>query len=211
MISLFICDDQPFYINTLKIYFKKQKNINVIGEAIDGTEALSLIHKRQPDICLIDLCMPKMGGVSLIKKLNSEKSKVKKIILSEDPGKEWLDQLISNEIDAFILKTDEKEHILNAIEAVVMGEKYFPPSVGSIFYKFLLQKQNFPRKPENTFSLSQREQEVAIHTSKGQTVKKIATLLGCSENTIKTHRANLMRKIEARNAADVTAWVLNNL
>lgn len=211
MTSLFICDDQPFYINALKIYLKRQKNIKVIGEATDGVEAFSLIQATNPNICLIDLSMPKMDGVSLIEKLNSENPNIKKIVLSQNSGKQWLDRLISNEIDAFILKTDEKEHIINAVEAVTMGEKYFSPAVASIFYKLLLQTSNIETLVENTAILSKREQEVAIHTSKGLTVKVIATRLGCSENTIKTHRTNLMRKIEARNAAEVTAWVFKNL
>ena len=155
--------------------------------------------------------MPEMDGITLVQKLNEQNSEIKKIVLSQNSGKEWLNRLISNEIDAFILKTDEKDHLLNAVEAVADGEKYFSPAVASIFYRLLSQPANVLESPILITPLSQREEEVALYTSKGFTVKEIALKLGCSENTIKTHKANLMRKIEARNSAEVTAWVLKNL
>lgn len=211
MTSVVICDDQIIFIKALKYFFKLQSNIEVLGEARNGLEALKLLEDTKPQVCIIDLSMPLMDGVSLIQRLNEEKSPVKKIVLSQNSNQSWLERLITNEIDAFILKSDPKEHLLNAVELVATGEKYFSPAVATIFYKLLTSGTRFTSLSTIEVSLSQREKDVAIHTSKGLTVKEIADKLGCSLNTIKTHKANLMRKIEAKNSAEVTVWVFNHL
>jgi DNA-binding NarL/FixJ family response regulator len=208
MISVFICDDQPIYLAALKSFFKIQGNIKVVGEAGNGQDAFKVISDTKPDVCIIDLSMPKMDGVNLIQNLHKHQISSKKIVLSQNSGKEWLDRLISNEIDGFILKTDNKEHLLNAVITVPEGDKYFSPTVATIFYRLLSKNSEAPAA-DGPSPLSPREQEVAILTSKGCTVKEIAQLLNCSENTIKTHKASLMRKTNSRNSAEVTAWILS--
>lgn len=205
MTSIFICDDQPIYLAALKSFFNLQEGIHIVGEASNGVDALGMIINLRPDVCIIDLSMPKMDGVTLIQNLNKNKVQSKKVVLSQNSGKEWLDRLISNEIDGFILKTDDKNQLLNAVTAVSDGETYFSPAVATIFYRLLSKNET----SSITSPLSSREHDVAILTSRGHTVKEVAKFLGCSENTIKTHKANIMRKTNSRNSAEITAWVLN--
>lgn len=207
MTTVFICDDDPNYRMTLKTFLQAQDGIELVGEACNGQEALSLISKINPQVCLIDLTMPKMNGVDLIKSLQEVKSKTKRIIITQHSDEDWLERLLNHEIDGFILKTDGRENILNSIKTTIENDKYFSPSVAKLFYKKLREG----RSPENIVSdipLTPKEQEVALLTAKGFTVKEIANHLRCSENTVKTHKSHLMKKISAKNSAEVTSWVL---
>lgn len=207
MTTVFICDDDFNYRTTLKTFLQAQDNLELVGEAANGHEALGLIIKTHPEVCLIDLTMPKMNGVDLVKSLNDQNLQTKKIIITQNADDDWLDRLLNHEIDGFILKTDGRENIMDAINTTVEGDKYFSPTVANMFYK----KLRHGRSPENLVSeipLTPKEQEVAILTAKGFTVRQVAEHLKCSENTVKTHKSHLMKKISAKNSAEVTAWVL---
>lgn len=211
-ISLLLCDDNPDFLSTLKTLVTLQGNIHVLGEARNGSEGFEKIVSLKPEVVVLDLGMPVMDGPSLIKKIRSHNLKTKIVVLSQNENPDWLDQLIQNEIDAFILKSDSRDNILNAIVTVATGEKYFSPTVASLLYK-KLTRQGYVQKSHDPAAdlLTPKEREVAKNTSKGFSVKETAQEMGLSENTIKTHKSNLMKKINAKNSAEVTLWVLKNL
>lgn len=211
-ISLLLCDDNPDFLSTLKTLVNLQGNIHVLGEAKNGSEGYEKIQLLRPEVVVLDLGMPVMDGPSLIKKIRATNLKIKIVVLSQNENPDWLDQLIQNEIDGFVLKSDSKDNILNAILTVATGEKYFSPTVASLLYKKLTQQGNIVRTKDPAADLlTPKEREVAKNTSKGFSVKEIAEAMELSENTIKTHKSNLMKKINAKNSAEVTLWVLKNL
>lgn len=209
-VSLFLCDDQPIFRESIKTFISIQSNLEVCGQASNGQEALEAIIRLQPQICLIDLSMPYMDGASLIQELQKHELKTKIIVLSQHLSQDWLERLISNEIDGYILKSDGREFLLDAIWAVCSGDKYFSPSVASKFYQMLRAEKRQPLHSPLDYDLSPKEKEVAFYTSRGFTVKETAGAMNCSENTIKTHKSNLMRKIQAKNSAEITRWVLHS-
>jgi DNA-binding NarL/FixJ family response regulator len=207
-INVFICEDHPDYREGLKIFLKTQGNINVVGDAANGKDALKLITKSEPDICLLDLSMPIMNGIELIQKISDQDLETKIIILSQHSTKDWVEQLFLYKIDGFLLKTDAKSCVTEAIMKVMSGEKYFTPSTGSIFYNILAsEKDQISPRPN---ILSSREKEIARLTSKGHTVKEMANNLNCSENTVKTHKSNLMKKLKLKNSIEVATWYQEN-
>ncbi len=211
-ISLVLCEDNPDFLSTLKTLVTLQGNIHVVGEALNGLDGFTKIQELKPDVVMLDLGMPVMDGPSLIKKIRSSGINTKIVVLSQNENPDWLDQLIQNEIDGFILKSDPRDNILSAIITVSSGEKYFSPTVASLLYK-KLTRQGLTEKTYDPAVelLTPKEREVAKNTSKGYSVKEIAAAMGLSENTIKTHKSNLMKKINAKNSAEVTLWVLKNL
>lgn len=209
--TLFLVDDNSQFRIGLKIFLQTFDHLSICGEASDGEEAVSLICHEKPDITIVDLSMPKVDGVELIKRLSKANVSTRIIVLSQHITVDWLTKLIENEIDGYILKSDGREFLKNAIDAVQTGEKYFSPTVAKTFYQMLTAQRTLPIARPKDHALSPKEREVAILTSKGLTVKEIALSLNCSENTVKTHKSNLMRKIDARNAAEVSFWVYQNL
>ena len=112
------------------------------------------------------------------------------------------------QIDAFVLKSEGSDEILRALEAARDGKVYYSPGINQYFLKMLQlpsEASNDKRLAQPT-ELSKREKEVAVLISEGKSVKQMASYLGCSENTIKSHKSNLMRKIGVSNSAGVSSW-----
>ena len=211
-ISVLICDDNPEFLSTLRTLVTFQGNIQVLGEASNGAEGFDKVLALKPEVIILDLGMPVMDGPKLIEKIKSHQLKTKIVVLSQNENPNWLDQLIQNEIDGFVLKSDSRDNILNAIITVATGEKYFSPTVAALLYKKLTRQGSIQKSHDPAVELlTPKEREVAKNTSKGFSVKEIAQEMGLSENTIKTHKSNLMKKINAKNSAEVTLWVLKYL
>ncbi len=208
--SLFICEDDLTFLNALKVFVRLQDSLELAGVASDGFDALNQLSANPPDICLVDLAMPGMDGVELINQMNQKQLKTKIIVLSQNADETWLGKLIANEVDAFILKSDGRDQLMNAIEAVRTGDKYFSPSVGVLFYQILSRPSVIPNDLSSNIHLTTREKEVALLTSKGMSIKEIAREFNCTENTVKTHKKSLMKKIQARNSAEVTSWTIRH-
>jgi DNA-binding NarL/FixJ family response regulator len=209
--NLFLVDDNPQFRIGLKIYLETFEHFSICGEASNGEDGLQQILKLRPCIAIIDLCMPQVDGAELIKRLHTAESKSKIIVLSQQITSDWLNKIIENGIDGHILKSDGRDFLINAIEAVQADSKYFSPSVAKSFYEMLTSNKSLKKNKLVSNPLSPREEKIAFLASKGLTVNEIAQTLGCSENTIKTHKSNLMRKIQARNTAEVSCWVYEKL
>lgn len=194
----------------LKMIFSISDDYELVGEASNGEEALGKILSLKPDVALVDLSMPTMNGLSLVNALVDKKLPTKIIILSQHKTKDWLEKLTSNQIDGYLLKSDGRDFLISAINTVLNGDKYFSPSVAMGFYELLANKESSPSNISQRNILTPKEYEVAQYISRGFTVKEIAHAMNCSENTIKTHKTNLMRKANLKNSAEVSRWVLTN-
>lgn len=194
----------------LKMIFSIDDHYQVIGEAANGEEGLDKIIALRPQVALIDLSMPHMNGLTLVNVLAEKKLPTKIIILSQYKTKDWLEKLTSNQIDGYLLKSDGRDFLISAINTVLNGDKYFSPSVAMGFYELLASKESSSSNFSQRNILTPKEYEVAQYISRGFTVKEIAHAMNCSENTIKTHKTNLMRKANLKNSAEVSRWVLTN-
>lgn len=190
--------------------FSISDDYELVGEASNGEEALGKILSLKPNVALVDLSMPTMNGLSLVNALVDKKLPTKIIILSQHKTKDWLEKLTSNQIDGYLLKSDGRDFLISAINTVLNGDKYFSPSVAMGFYELLANKESSPSNISQRNILTPKEYEVAQYISRGFTVKEIAHAMNCSENTIKTHKTNLMRKANLKNSAEVSRWVLTN-
>lgn len=207
-ISLFICDDQATFRDGLNLMLTCEPLIKIVGQAENGLGVLNQIQTLKPDILILDLLMPVKDGVSVVQELKSKNLKTKVLILSQHGTRDWLEKLIQDEVDGYILKSDGKDCLMSAINSVFNGDKYFSPSIASGLYEILSSTKKRP--PTLECKISPKELEVASYTSQGFTVNETAQAMKCSLNTIKTHKSNLMRKIGAKNSAEITRWYLQN-
>lgn len=181
----------------------------VVGEAENGEEALSRIAAVRPDIALVDLEMPQMDGPGLIQKIRATAQPLRIIVLSQAFDESRISQLIRLGIDGHVLKSDGSSELSRALKAVSAGSRYFSSEIGKRLYDFLSGKavvQSPSTGPE--LQLSARQLQVAQWVAQGKTNAEIGRILSCSENTIKTHKANIMRKLGVSNSVQLAAWVL---
>jgi DNA-binding NarL/FixJ family response regulator len=204
--SILLCDDEDQFRLGLKISLNLWPKYKVIAEATNGLDAQKLITEKNPDVCIIDLSMPMMNGVSLIGELNKQNVSSRKIILSQNLNTEWLDKLIENQIDGFVLKSDGREALIKAIDTVCDGGKYFSPSVASVLYSMLLDKSRVTQCVGINL-LTSKERDLAILISHGLSNRQIIEELSCSAVEFEQHRLNLMQKIAASNNDEISSWV----
>lgn len=213
--TLFIVDDHELFRQGLKSTLMQSPEFQLIREAQDGKDALPQILNTPPDIILLDIEMPTLDGPALIRLLRDAGVKSKIIIISQACEDDRLKELLEIGVDGHILKIDSSEEICRALQTVSRNEKYFSTRLASRFYE-ILSKRGRPQadlnqiiKTDSRFSnVSERELQVVRLIAEGYNNKKIAQALKCSENTIKTHKANIMRKIGAKNSVEIGTWFL---
>jgi DNA-binding NarL/FixJ family response regulator len=210
-LKVFLADDHPVYRTGVRTALRDVSWVEWVGEAADGQEALILLRTQRPDVVIVDLKMPGMGGIQLINSLKNEALKCKIIVLSQGAEDDELQKLVEMDVDGHVLKSESMQELIRSLEAIKRGERYFSPSVGEHFFRLLKGGLSAPTKMNYGASdISPREREVIGLIIAGHTVREMAQKLSCSENTVKAHKANLMRKIGAANSAEIASWAKKN-
>lgn len=211
--SVVIADDHSLYREGLKHLIRTQPQLEIIGEAGTGTEAIETIRQLQPDLATIDLQMPEKNGLQLIEALKRAGLKTRFLVVSQHSDDDRIMELIHTEMDGYVLKSEPADEILRALTALTTGRTYYSPRVSDLFLK-LLRQQPIPKPIVHSEAdqkileqLSPREIEVIKWLAQGSSTKQIAEILGCSVHTIKAHKTNLMRKIGVQSSMEVAAWV----
>ncbi|MFW7381557.1 MAG: response regulator [Oligoflexus sp.] len=213
-LKVYIIDDHPVFRRGLVGLLQDASSFEVVGQAESGAEALKEFEHFQPDIILLDIEMPQLDGPELLRLLRNKGIKSKVIILSQNCDHQRIKELIDIGVDGHVLKSDDTSEIIRAIDAVSSSRCYFSSQVAERFVEILKVQlaQNGPENFEQPVlvipSISPRERQIARLIADGKTNKAMALELNCSEHTIKCHKANLMRKINAHNSAEVVAWSL---
>lgn len=210
-LKVFVIDDHPIFRFGVNDLLKAEAAFRVIGEAGDGQEALDKISALAPDVILLDIEMPLLDGPGFLRALKDKNVAAKVIAVSQSSEEHRLRELIEIGVDGHVLKTEDSTELLRALQAIKRGQTYFSPRIGECFLSLLKGR---PATPSPLFlgglnsqaQLSPREIDIARLIAEGYTNKLIAQALQSSEHTVKSHKANLMRKIGARNAAEVVAW-----
>lgn len=208
---MFIVDDNPLFRQGIKRMLNASDRFVCCGEAENGSDALKAMGDL--DLLMVDIEMPKMDGPTLIRELRFKNQGLKVIVLSEAAEVSRIKELIDVGIQGHIVKSDESSEIMKALTAVASGERYFSAKVGERFLDLIKTGGSELDRSGRSISsldvkLSPREMEVAELVSQGLTNKEIASRLNCSDNTIKSHKSNLMRKIGAKNSVEITSWIL---
>lgn len=199
-IKIIIVDDQELFREGLFTLLSLQNDFNVVAQANNGEEALLQILKFSPDIVLMDLRMPVMGGVECIKRVNLQFGKVKVIALTTfDEDELVFDSLRAGAV-GYLLKDVSPEKLFEAIRSANRGEYYLPPNItAKVMAEFTKVSPSYEREPNDIFEdLSRREQEILQMVASGLTNKEIASKLVIAEGTVKNHLTNIFNKLNAR-------------
>lgn len=195
-IRILIADDHPFFTDGVRNSLHQNSRYTVVGTVHEGTEVLFKVKQLQPEIILLDVNMPGKDGIEICREIKKMQAGIRVILLTmympSDIQLDREDELV----DGYVLKNSGIEILLKALEQVENGSRYFDPNVKPINHH---SADNFT----NGLKLSSREKEILQLLIAGLTNKEIATRLCLSEMTIKTHRKNIMGKMDAHNLADL--------
>jgi two-component system, NarL family, nitrate/nitrite response regulator NarL len=204
-IKLLLVDDHPIVRKGVGSCLAKFPNLQIIGEAADGTEALRKAKELLPDIVLMDVDMPHMDGLAVTQALRKELPLIKVLILSMHRGTDSVLRILQSGALGYVLKDASPEELVQAIESVNAGQSFFSPAVARLA---LNQFVRGPGEGPSAMDLTNREREVLILIADGLSNKEIASRLEVGVRTIETHRERIMRKLNIHSVAGLTRFAI---
>lgn len=206
-IRVVLADDHVFVRDGIKSLLENEANIEVIGEATDGLEALKAVETSKPDLLILDIRMPNMTGIEVVEKLRSQNNNVKIVMLSMHESEEYVLKSIKAGADGYLLKGSSKEEFLKALHTVANGGKYFSGDISSILIG-QLSNPAVSVEPKQTLEeeqlITKREKEILKLLLSGKGNKEIAEALDISKRTAEVHRFNLMKKLKVKNLMELS-------
>lgn len=201
-IKVLLVDDHEIVRGGLIMLLNSQNNIQIVADKSNVSDALDYIHSNEVDIVITDISMPGKSGFELIQELKSEKSKTKSLVLSMHLEESYIIKAIDNGASGYLLKDSDESEFVEAINEIYQGKTYFSKKVSEILAKCYI---NF-REGIHLKGLKQitsRELDVLKCVVEGSSTKQIAGELFISQKTVDSHRHNLMKKLRAKNVADL--------
>jgi DNA-binding NarL/FixJ family response regulator len=200
--TLVLADDHGILREGIAATLAVRPEVKILGQAADGAEALELILALKPDFAILDLQMPKLTGLDVIRRVRQTKSETKLVVLSISRDEHVIRELFRSGANGYLLKDGSSRHLIDAINYIQDGGQYLTP---------LIRRDILDNKKETKDVLSQlskREFEVFSFLVDGMRPKDIAKLLEISPKTVDTYRANIMRKLEVDGIAGLVKFAL---
>lgn len=213
MIKIIIVDDHALFREGIKVLIDTENIGEVIGEAENGKAFLDLLKEQQPDLVMMDIEMPIMGGLEAIQKAMLIQPGIKVLVLTMLSDRENYHNMINAGAMGYMLKSSDKTEFAKAIKAVMNGELYFSNElIRQIIMDMDLpgSNHNQEKQIENDVYLTVREKEVLCHFCQGLTVTEIAEKLFLSPKTVEAHRSALIKKTNTKNTINLILHAIKN-
>lgn len=206
-IKVMIADDHSLIREGLKQLLEFDGSIQVVGEAANGVECLDNLVKYEPEVLLLDINMPHLNGIDVLKKMKEDKSPVKVLILTVHNELEYLMNAVDIGVEGYIMKDSDSSELKKAIKTVRDGENYIQSSLIPALNNRLLNRDV---DKDKVASLTNRELEVLVQVANGMFNKEIATNLNISERTVKNHISNIFKKIDVSDRTQAAVFAIKN-
>ena len=205
-INIVLADDHVLVRKGIVAMLESDQQMNVVGEAGNGIEALASAKTLHPDILLLDIRMPEMTGLEAASKLKSYSPDTKAVILSMHDSEEYVLEALRAGAYGYLLKDTDKTEFIKALKQIHGGSKYFSGPVSNVLANSLLKAQPLSSTSaikEDPYHLTRKEKEILRMIIDGKHNKEIADSMNKSVRTIETHRFNMMKKLGVNNAVDM--------
>lgn len=199
-ISVLLADDHTIVLEGLRAVLNSHQGIDVCGSVHNGEEVLAFLSQRNIDVVVLDINMPVMDGLKCAQKIKELHPSTKIIILTMYAQKSFIEEILRIGIDGCLLKSNSGRELSDAIIRVVNGKSYFD----------LIHSFNSAESPIAQFKLSEREIEIVKLLCEGLTSLEIANKLFIADETVKTHRKNILKKTGVHNTSQLMQFALNN-
>ncbi|MDF2857733.1 MAG: DNA-binding response regulator [Neobacillus sp.] len=207
-IRILIADDHHVVRRGLAFFLRTQKDIEIVGEAANGIEAVDLARALKPDLVLMDLVMPEMDGIEATKRIKSEMPEIKIMMLTSFSDQDHVIPALEAGASGYQLKDIQPDDLISSIRKIINGENQLHPKATS---HLLAQLSHKGKEERNLLAeLTKREVEVLKEIAKGKSNKEIATSLFITEKTVKTHVSNLLSKLELADRTQAALFAVKN-
>lgn len=209
-IKVLLADDHTIVRNGIMSLLESSPEIEIVGEAQDGAEALLKVKELSPDVLMIDIAMPIMNGIEAAQEVSKHYKQTRSLMLSMHNNEDYILKSVEAGAYGYLLKDTTRDELLRALQTVARGEKYFSPSVSHIIVASYLQKVKDTEKAKvKKAKLSKKEKTIVRFIIDGDSSREIAEKLNVSIRTVDNHRANMMKRLGVKNAVELVRKVLD--
>ena len=202
-----LADDRQMMRDGLRAILEKDARTEVVGEAADGRDAVSLTQQLRPDVVVMDVTMPSLNGIEATKQILHELPKVKVLALSVHVDRRYALSMLDAGAMGYLIKDSAGEELYRALESVERGETYLSPPIAKMLVDSY-RSRHFPTETQASTALTAREREIVQLLAEGNTSKEIAAQLHLSVATVDTHRRQLMKKLDVHSVAELTKYAI---
>lgn len=207
-IRIVLADDHVLVRDGIKSLLEEQPGMEVVDEASDGKEAIKILEKSLPDLLIVDIRMPEMNGIEVVKKIRENRWDVRTLVLSMHDSEEYVVKSVQAGADGYLLKGSSKDEFLKALHKVAGGGKYFSGDISAILIDNFTDGKPAQKEKkiqaEDPFNLTKREKQILKLVLQGKSNKEIGKDLNISKRTAEVHRFNLMKKLDVKNLIELT-------
>lgn len=208
-IKVMLCDDHAILRSGLTRLLGEQEDIEVVGEAENGREAVQKVQELYPDIVLMDIGMPVMNGMEATKQIKKRNPDIKVLVLTMHDNEEYLFQVLQAGASGYVLKKAADSDLVNAIHVVARGDCFLYPSAAKMVVEDYLEKLRSGQEPTSSYdTLTDREREILKLVAEGYTNREIAESLFISVKTVETHKSNIMEKLNLHKRAELVRYAI---
>jgi len=207
-IRIFLADDHLILREGIRLLLEKVPDIEMVGEADDGEEAVTGVEQLMPDVVLMDITMPRLNGLEATRQIKQKHPQIKVLILTMHETDQYLSEMLEAGASGYIVKATNSIELISAIRAVNQGDVHLYPSIARMLVEDYLQRVSAGEEKVSYNGLTPREREILRHIAEGKQNREIGDLLSISVRTVQAHRTNLMDKLGAHDRTELVKYAI---
>jgi RNA polymerase sigma factor (sigma-70 family) len=207
-IRILVADDHGVVRKGLRLQLEQHADFAVVGEAVDGREAVRLAEELKPDVVIMDIAMPNLNGIEAAGQIAKKRPSTGVVILSMHSDETYLVRALTAGAKGYLLKDNADADLARAVRAVAQGKPFFSPAIAETLLEDYLRQLQQRGLQDSYDLLTDREKEVLQLLAEGRSNKEVATLLNLSPYTVETHRTRIMQKLNLHSTADIVLYAV---
>lgn len=207
-LKILLADDHGVVRKGLRFLLETEPDLEVIGEAADGRQAVDMTGELHPDVVVMDIAMPRLNGIDATGQIVRQHPEVGVIMLSMYSDEEYLVRTLTAGAKGYLLKDSAETDLVRAVHSVSDGKPFFSPAIAKTLLEDYVRRLQQRGLSDSYDLLSDREKEVLQLLAEGKTNKEVATVLNLSTHTVETHRTHIMQKLSLHNTAEIVLYAV---
>jgi two-component system response regulator NreC len=208
VIRIILADDHAVMRRGLRLVLEEQKDFQVVGEASDGREAVTLVETLKPDVAVLDITMPNMNGIEAARQISAKQPGVSIVVLSMHSDEGYVLRALKAGARGYLLKESPEADFIQAIRSVCQGKAFFSPAVSRMLVEDYVRQLHDKDIEDSYDLLTQRERELLQLIAEGKSNKDVANMLNLSLYTVETHRGNIMEKLNLHSVPELILYAV---